>query len=189
MSKVKIGSWTRLNSKQVYDNPWLRVLHEEVINPAGNPGIYGRIEFKTVAVAIVPVDEDGNTYLVGQYRYALDAYSWELPMGGCPLGADRQHTPQLLLAAAQRELREETGFTADHWQQLMRLHTTNSVTDEEGFVFLAKGLHAGNSELEETEDISVKKLPFEQALQMVIDGEITDAISAAALLRVALLLR
>lgn len=185
MSK-KIGPWTRLATKQVYENPWIRVFHDDVTNPAGNPGIYGRIEFKSVAVGIVPLDAEGNTYLVGQYRYALDDYAWEIPMGGCPLREDRHYSSQQLLDTAQRELREETGLRAESWQQIMRLHTTNSVTDEEGFVFLAQGLCEGEDELEETEDITVKKLPLQEAVDMVMNGEITDAISAAALLRVAL---
>jgi 8-oxo-dGTP pyrophosphatase MutT (NUDIX family) len=124
------------------------------------------------------MDEDGNTWLVGQYRYALNEYSWEIPMGGSPNEQD-------VLLGAQRELKEETGYTAKKWTQIMRIHTSNSVTDEEGFVFLAQELTPGDTEFEETEKITVLKLPLIDAIQKVMDGEITDGISIAGLLKVA----
>lgn len=118
------GPWLRLSAEQVYDNPWISLSHETVITPGGTEGIYGNVHFKNRALAIVPVDEQGNTWLVGQHRYTLDAFSWEVPMGGGPLNEEP-------LQAAQRELKEETGYSAANWQQLMKLHTSNSVTDEE----------------------------------------------------------
>ena len=176
----QIGPWTCLDSTSVYDNKWLNVRHENVITPGGTTGIYGVIHFKSRAIAILPIDEHNHTWLVKQFRYTLNEYSWELPMGGAPLDEDP-------LLGAQRELQEETGLTAAHWQCLMKLHTSNSVTDEEGYVFVARELSAGDQALEPSEDIELMRLPLDEAVQMVIDGEITDAISVAALLRMAVL--
>jgi 8-oxo-dGTP pyrophosphatase MutT (NUDIX family) len=175
---VKRGPWTCLDSKSVYDNKWLNIHHENVITPAGTEGIYGVVHFKNRAIAIVPLDDENHTWLVKQFRYTLNEYSWEVPMGGAPLDEDP-------LSGAQRELKEETGLSAASWQQLMKLHTSNSVTDEEAFVFLARNLTQGEQELEPTEDIELMRLPLEQALAMINRGEITDALSVAALLYIA----
>ncbi len=169
-------SWKKLSSQTMYDNPWMTVYEDEVINPGGGRNDYGWVHFKNRAIAIVPIDDDSNTWLVGQQRFTLDAYSWELPMGGGPL----DESP---LAAAQRELKEETGLTAERWTELMFLHTSNSITDEEGYVFLAEGLTQGETDFEETEDLAVRKLPLAEAVELVNSGEITDAITIAALLR------
>lgn len=155
----------------------MQVLEDHVINPGGGENRYGHVHFKNRAVAIVALDDDDNTWLVGQDRYTLGEYSWELPMGGAPLA-------EAPLAAAQRELREETGLVADDWTGLMRLHPSNSITDEIGFVYIAKQLTEGEPDFEETEDLEIRKLPFDAALSMALDGQITDAISVAALLRV-----
>jgi len=173
-------SWKTLSSRIVFDNPWMEVREDHVINPGGGENQYGYVHFKNLAIAILPIDDDGNTWLVGQQRYTLGEYSWELPMGGAPLG-------EVPLEAAKRELREETGLSAARWSELMRLHTSNSITDEVGIVFIAEGLTQGQTEFEETEDLEVRKLPFAAALQLVNDGEITDAISICAILRVAAL--
>jgi 8-oxo-dGDP phosphatase len=170
--------WKFLSRRPIYENPWLRLDEDEVINPGGGKNLYGAIRFKTQAIGIIPIDEAGNTWLVGQYRYVPDEYSWEIPMGGSPRDEE-------ILQTAQRELKEETGLTAKKWTRLMRLHTSNSVTDEEGFVFVAQELTEGETEFEETEDITLKKLPLTAAVQMVMNGAITDAISVAGLLRVA----
>lgn len=156
----------------------MRVLEDDVINPGGGRNLYGHVQFKNIAVAIVPLDEAGNTWLVGQQRYTLDAWSWELPMGGAPPG-------EAPLAAARRELKEETGLSAAKWTEMMRLHTSNSITDELGIVYLAQDLSEGATQFEETEDLQIRKLPLADAVQMVKAGDITDAISVAALLRVA----
>ena len=171
--------WKQLSTRTVWENDWMAVREDEVINPGGGRNLYGNIHFKNRAVAIVPLDDDGNTWLVGQQRYTLGEWSWELPMGGAPLGEEP-------LAAAMRELREETGLSAADWQELMRLHTSNSITDEVGIVFVARQLTAGEPEFEETEDLEIRKLPLADAVAMARRGEITDAISVAALLRVAL---
>ena len=171
-------SWKKISTRTVWENDWMRVLEDEVINPGGGRNLYGHVHFKNLAVAIVPLDEYDNVWLVGQQRYTLGAWSWEVPMGGAPMG-------EAPLEAAQRELREETGLRATTWNEIMRLHTSNSITDELGIVYLAKDLSEGEAAFEETEDLQIRKLPLGDAVQMVKDGEITDAISVAALLRVA----
>jgi len=167
--------WETLDITQVYDNPWIQVNHHNVINPSGTKGIYGVVSFKNQAIGIVPVDENMNTYLVGQYRYTLNQYSWEIPEGGGPFGEEP-------LATAKRELLEETGLTAANWSLLTPIHTSNSVTDEAGYVFLATGLIQGESDPEETEDLRVWKLPLLEAVSMVENGQITDSLSIAGLL-------
>lgn len=175
---VTIGPWQRKSRAQVYENPWINLTHEEVITPAGSEGIYGKVHFKNRAIGIIPLDENHNTVLVGQYRYALDEYSWEIPMGGGPLHEDP-------LQCAQRELKEETGLYGGDWQQLFKLHTSNSVTDEEGYVFLARDLMQGEQALEDTEtDLILKHLPFSEAINLLEQGGITDVISIAGLLAV-----
>lgn len=168
--------WERLSRKSVFENDWMRVLEDDVINPGGGRNAYGHVHFKNQAVAIIALDDEDHVWLVGQERYTLGEYSWELPMGGAPLEEDP-------LEAARRELREETGLTAAHWSELMKLHTSNSITDEAGYVFIATDLTEGTPEFEETEDLAIRRMPLHQAIRMVIDGEITDAISVAALLR------
>lgn len=169
------NKWQLKSSKEVYDNAWIRVEHDEVITPTGTDGVYGRIHFKNKAIAIIPIDNELNTWIVGQYRYTLKEYSWELPMGGGPVGED-------ILASAQRELQEETGITADQWTQILRLHTSNCVCDEEAFVYVAESLSFGETSFDETEDLAIKKLPFSELLQMCMDGQITDAITVAGVL-------
>ncbi len=174
--KTYPNSWQLQSSKKIYDNPWLRLDEDEVINPGGGISHYGKIHFKNIAIGIIPLDENYNTWLVGQYRYVPDCYSWEIPMGGGPLNIDP-------LTSAKRELKEETGLTATHWEELMHLHTSNSVTDERGIIYVAKDLTEGDTEFEETEDLKIIKLPLEEAVQRVMDGEITDAVSVAGLLK------
>ena len=169
--------WKKLESRTVYDNPWITVMEDSVINPGGGRNEYGHVHFKNRAVAIVPVDEAGNTWLVGQQRYTLGEYSWELPMGGAPVDEDP-------LDAAKRELKEETGLSAGQWHTLMRMHTSNSITDEVALVYIARQLTEGETRFEETEDLSIRKLPLAEAVEMARDGRITDAVCVAALLRV-----
>lgn len=174
--KTKVGGWVQLSSECVYENPWISVHHQTVKTPSGADGIYGVVHFKGRAVGIVPIDEEGNTWLVRQSRYALNEFTWEIPEGGAALG-------ESTLACAKRELEEEVGLRANHWEEIMQLHLSNSVTDEKAVVYVARDLWAGIQALEDTEDIEVKKLPLEEAIEMVLRGEITDAISVAALLR------
>lgn len=178
----KQNPWQTHSRRIVYDNPWIKVSHSEVTNPSGNPGIYGVVHFKNLAIGILPVDKNGDTWLVGQYRYTLGRYSWEIPEGGCPLG-------EAPLAAAQRELREETGLTARHWRRLLDVDLSNSVSDETGMLFLATGLAQGEAQPEDTEKLKVRKLPLREAIDMVLLGEITDSLSVIGLLHADHLLR
>lgn len=172
------GGWKAVAARTVYDNAWISVQHNDVITPGGSPGIYGVVKFKNKAIGIVPIDNEGFVYLVGQYRYPLGEYSWEIPEGGGPFGEDP-------LAAAKRELREETGLVAERWQCIGHIHTSNSVTDEEGFIYLAQGLNQQEWEPEETEVLRLKRIPLTQAVDMVLRSEITDSISMCGILMVA----
>jgi 8-oxo-dGTP pyrophosphatase MutT (NUDIX family) len=170
--------WTTLTTRVVYDNPWIRVEEHEVINPSGGRNRYGKVCFKNLAVGIIALDARDHIYLVGQHRYTLDEYTWELPMGGAPQGEAPRD-------AAERELREETGLTARRWRELMKVHTSNSITDEVGLVYVAEDLSEGEQDLEETEQLAVKRLPFEEAYRWAVEGRITDAISLAGIFRLA----
>ena len=172
--------WKTLNVRDIYDNPWISVAEHQVTNPSGKPGIYGKVSFKKLACGIIPLDDDGNTWIVGQYRYTLDQYSWEIPMGGVALGID-------LLTGAKRELKEETGLAASRWEQILKVHISNSITDEVGVVYLAEGLEHGKTAFDETEKIEIRQLPFADLLQMTLKGEITDVLSVAGILKLAAL--
>lgn len=173
--------WTILGEKPIYDNPWINITEYDVINPSGGKGIYGKVHFKNHAIGIIPLDDELNTYLVGQYRFALNQYSWEIPEGGGPLHTD-------ILESAKRELKEETGLVAEEWTKLMDFHLSNSVCDEHGGIFMARNLKQEEAMPEDTEDLIVKKLPFEEAYQMVENGIITDSLAVAAILKVKILL-
>ncbi|RYG17975.1 MAG: NUDIX hydrolase [Chitinophagaceae bacterium] len=177
----EINPWETLQSEVKYDNNWIRLTEHQVINPSGGKGIYGEVHFKNLAIGILPLDEDYNTWLVGQYRYPLKAYSWEIPEGGGPLGDNS-------LDSAKRELLEETGMSAENWTEIQRMHLSNSVSDELSIIYLATGLTQGIAMPEETEQLIVKKIPFEDAYQMVVRGEITDSMSVAAILKVKIML-
>ncbi len=170
--------WQTLSGKLIYDNPWIQVNEYDVINPKGGKGIYGKVSFKGLAIGIIPIDNEGNTWLVGQYRYTLNEYSWEIPMGGVPFDENVEE-------GALRELREETGLIAKRLEYLSKIHTSNSVTDEVGHVYVARELTEGATEFDETEDLEVRKLPFREALDMVLDNKITDSLSVAGILRYA----
>lgn len=176
---VPVGPWRRLSRRSAYANAWIEVFHDEVIRPDGSPGIYGLVHLRNVAVGVVPMDDAGRVLLVGQYRYTLDEYSWEIPEGGVD-------PEEGLLEGAQRELREETGYEAAHWRSLFRFSMSNSVTDETGVIYLATGLTAGESSPEGSEDITVRWAPLDEAIAMIDRGEITDVMSVSGLLRVAL---
>ncbi|HEX9524389.1 MAG TPA: NUDIX hydrolase [Reyranella sp.] len=176
----KRGPWGIVSGHEEYDNRWIRVTHHEVITPSGAAGIYGIVHFKNRALGIVPVDADEHTFLVGQYRFALDAYSWEIPEGGGALDGD-------FLESAKRELREETGLRAARWQKLLECDLSNSVSDERAIAFLAWQLEQGPSAPEPTEELVVRRLPLVEAFRMVSSGEIRDAISVMALQAVELL--
>ncbi len=169
--------WITVASTEVYDNDWITVCHNDVVRPDGESGIYGMVHFKNRAVAVVPLDRHDQTWLVGQYRYTTQSYSWEVPEGGVPDGEN-------LIAGALRELREETGLVANTLVALGSFFLSNSVTDEIGHVFVATDLIEGDAEPEGTEQLQVKKVSLAKALSMVDDGTIEDAFSVSALLKV-----
>ena len=173
--------WTILSARPVYDNPWIGLTEYDVLNPAGGKGIYGKVHFKNLAIGILPLDEEGYTWLVGQYRFPLDQYSWEIPEGG----GDPTLPP---VESARRELLEETGLVASEWTHLMDMHLSNSVSDEKAILFLAKGLEQREPMPEETEQLIIKRVPFEEAYQMVENGIITDSMAVAAIQKVKLML-
>ncbi|KQN38129.1 DNA mismatch repair protein MutT [Pedobacter sp. Leaf41] len=173
--------WKTLESNLKYDNNWISVTEHQVINPSGGKGIYGEVHFKNLAIGILPLDEDYNTWLVGQYRFPLKAYSWEIPEGGGPLGEDP-------LESARRELLEETGMSASNWKEIQRMHLSNSVSDELSIIYVATGLIQGIAMPEETEELVVKKVPFDEAFEMVMKNEITDSMSVAAILKAKLMI-
>lgn len=175
--KSKEGNpWKTLSRKEIYQNPWIQVEEHQVITPSGTNGIYGQVHMKNLAIGIIPVDDQNHTWLVGQFRYTLNQYSWEIPMGGGPIGINP-------IESAQRELKEETGLSAQHWEELIRIHTSNSVTDELGIAYLATGLQQGKAEWDETEQLQIKRLPLSEVLQMILSGEITDSLTVAAILK------
>ena len=167
--------WRTSASRVVYDNPWIRLREDQVVRPDGAPGIYGVVHFKHIAVGVLPVEEE-HVYLVGQYRYPLGRYSWEIPEGGCPEGEDP-------LEAARRELEEETGLRAERWEKMGEAHLSNSVSDELAVWYLATGLSQGQHSPEGTEQLSVRRVPLREAWRMAQAGEITDAISLLALMQ------
>jgi 8-oxo-dGTP pyrophosphatase MutT (NUDIX family) len=170
--------WITHSTTHIFDNPWIEVTEHQVTNPGGGRSLYGKVHFKGYAIGILALDEQMNTWLVGQWRYPLNEYSWELPMGGGPLDEDR-------LISAKRELKEETGISATSWAEITKIHLSNSVSDEVGYGFLAKNLKFGETSFEETEELTIKKLPFEEAVKMCLNGEITDSLSVATILKYA----
>lgn len=175
-----MNPWTTKKVSTVYENPWIKVTHEDVLNPAGGEGIYGVVHYKNLAIAIIPLDEKDNTWIVGQFRYPLKTYSWEIPEGGGLLGTDP-------LESAKRELLEETGIRAKKWTKVADMALSNSVSDELGVTYVAQDLTFGQAEPEETEQLKVKKLPFEEVVNMVMRGEITDALSMVSIMKVKLM--
>lgn len=173
-----LSPWRRHSRRTAYENAWIQVHHDEVTRPDGQPGIYGVVHFRNRAVGIVAIDEADRVLLVGQYRYALDRYSWEIPEGGVPFEEDA-------LEGARRELREETGLDAATWRQIGTFDLSNSVTDEVGHLYLATELSAGQATPEGTEELELRWVPFADTLAMLDRGEIPDAMSQLALERVA----
>lgn len=167
--------WTVLSSQIVYNNPWIEVTEHQVLNAAGNPGIYGVVHFHNLAVGVVPYS-DGKIWMVGQYRFPLKAYSWEIPEGGGKMDVDP-------LESAKRELLEETGLTAEKYERLLEMDLSNSVSDERGIVYLATGLSQGVATPEEDEVLHLRQLSLEEAFGMADRGEIRDSLTVAALFR------
>lgn len=173
------GPWTRHARRTAYENAWITVWHDDVTRPDGAPGIYGVIHFANLAAGVLVIDDDDRVLLVGQHRYSLDAYSWEIPEGGVPDG-------ESAVDGARRELLEETGVEATGWRELARLHLSNSVSDELAVLFVATGLSHGDATPDGTEQLAIRWLPFAEVLAMTLDGRITDAITVVAVERFAL---
>jgi 8-oxo-dGTP pyrophosphatase MutT (NUDIX family) len=173
--------WKITSEELIYDNPWISLTEYQVINPAGNPGIYGKVHFKNLAIGVLPLDDEMNTWLIGQYRFALGQYSWELPEGGGPMDIHP-------LDSAKRELLEEAGLKARKWTELQRTYLSNSVTDELCIIYLAQELEQFEPEPEETEQLVIKKLPFEEVYRMVCCGEITDSVTVIAVMKLRLMI-
>lgn len=171
--------WTTLTTREVYSNKWIRVREDQVINPSGGRGIYGVVEYKNRAVGVVPVDDEGFTWLVGQYRYTHERYEWEIPEGGCPEGEE-------LLACAQRELLEETGLIAASYEMIAAdVQLSNSTTNEVAYLYVARGISFATASPEDTEKLEVKRVPLSEAIHMAMQGEIRDGMSVIALLKLA----
>lgn len=175
MNKAE-SPWKKLSTEVKYENPWLKVIEDKVINPAGNPGIYGVVHFKTHAVAVIPLDEENNTWIVGQYRYPLDSYEWEVIEGGCPEGT-------LPVETAHRELHEEAGLKAESMELILEMQLSNSTTDEVSYTYIARGLTYIGEEPEEDEQLAIRKLPFEEVYQMAMRGEIRDGLAVGSILK------
>jgi len=176
---IAVGPWRRRARRVAYENPWLTIWHDDVDRPDGNPGVYGVVHFASLAVGIVALDADDRVVLVGQHRYPLDVYSWEIPEGGVPAGENP-------LDGARRELHEETGVVAASWREIGRFHLSNSVTDEAGILYLATGLTHEPAAPEATEELAVRWVRFDEAVAMTLDGRITDAMAIMGIQRFAL---
>ncbi len=174
--KGKSNPWKIKSNKRAYETPWIAVNHLEVVNPAGKDAIYGTIHFKNIAVGILPLDKDYNTWIVGQYRLPIEQFSWEMPEGGGDLNVPP-------IDSAKRELLEETGIVAQKWTELLKIHTSNSVTDEWGMIYIAQDLSFHAPQPDEDEELEIKKLPFNDLFEMVMKGEITDSLTLAAVLK------
>ncbi|MGZ3862149.1 MAG: NUDIX domain-containing protein [Bacteroidia bacterium] len=168
--------WITKTTQDVYESAWIKVTKRDVLNPAGNPAIYSVVHFKNLAIGILPIDKDLNIWLVGQFRYPVNEYSWEIPEGGGNPDVDP-------VESARRELKEEVGIVAQKYTELMRMHLSNSATDELSITYLATGLSFEEAEPEESEVLQIKKLHLSEAFNWVMEGKITDAISVAAILK------
>lgn len=178
---IKRGPWTTLNEEVRYETPWIRVTHHDILDPSGRQGIYGTVHFKNIAIGVLPLDQDLNTWIVGQYRYPIQAYSWEIPEGG-----GRRDVPPI--DSARRELREETGIEAARWREILRMDLSNSASDEHAILYVAQDLTFHAPQPDHDEELALRKVPFDELYGMVLRGEVLDSLTVAAVLRVKLML-
>lgn len=177
----KFGPWTRRSVVERYDNAWIRVEHHDVLTPRGGEGVYGVVRFKNLAIGIIPLDEDGGTWIVGQYRYPHASYTWEIPEGGGRIGVDP-------IQSARRELAEEVGLSAERWDLILEMDLSNSVTDEQCLIYLARGLTPCSSHPDETEELAIRRIPFTELYRGVLAGEYRDSLTIAGVLKLGYLL-
>ena len=168
--------WTTLKSEKVYDSPWIGLTKHDVLNPNGNPGTYSVVHFKNLAIGILPLDKDYNTWIVGQYRYPINQYSWEIPEGG-----GKRDVPPI--ESAKRELLEETGITAGKWTKVQEMYLSNSASDEYCILYIAQDLTFGEAEPEDEEELVCKQIHFDELYRLVETGEITDSLTVAIVLK------
>jgi len=170
--------WKAGTERVAFENAWICVSDQEAIAPTGRPARYGLVRFKNLAVAVLPLHDDGSVTLVGQHRFPNADYSWELPEGGAPLEEDP-------LEGAKRELAEETGLAAAEWREVLRAQLSNSVTDERMIGYIATGLTEATEtpKADETEAITVVRAPFREALDAAMAGQMPDMLTVAMLLR------
>ncbi len=175
--EIQKGDWLELGKEVKYDNPWIKVTESKVLNPNGGEGIYGVVHFKNLAIGVIPIDEQGNTWIVGQHRFPFDGkFTWEIIEGGGPL----EEEP---LESAKRELLEEAGIKANSWQLIQEMELSNSATTEKAMIYVAKDLSFFDKQPDETEKLVIKKITFKQLYRMVLTGEIVDSLTVAGVLR------
>lgn len=175
------NNWKTIEKTEVYQTPWIKVSDHQIIDPGGNEGQYGVVTFQNIAIGVIPLDEDNNTWIVGQFRYPVNSYSWEIPEGGGKLDVPP-------LDSAKRELQEETGIIAKEWGLVLEMDLSNSASTERAFIYVARDLTFGKSQPDENEDLQVIKLPFEELYKRVMNGEIRDSLTVAGVMKVKLLL-
>ncbi|MCK6650020.1 MAG: NUDIX hydrolase [Bacteroidia bacterium] len=180
-NKEYTNPWTTLKSEKIYDSPWIGLTKHDILNPNGNPGTYSVVHFKNLAIGILPLDEEMNTWIVGQYRYPIDQYSWEIPEGG-----GKRDVPPL--DSAKRELLEETGITANKWTKIQEMYLSNSASDEFCILYVAQDLSFGEAQPEDDEQLEVRKIHFNELYRMVCDGEITDSLTVSIVLKAKLMM-
>jgi ADP-ribose pyrophosphatase len=174
--------WTLLEKKTVYESPWIRVDHHDVLNPAKNPGTYSVVHFKKLAIGVLPLDENYNTWIVGQYRYPLDTYTWEIPEGGGSRDVDPVET-------GKRELLEECGIMANKWTFIQHMQLSNSATDEVAYLYVAQDLSFTEAQPDDDEELKIRKIPFEELYEMVLNGEVVDSLTVTAVLKTKLMMK
>ena len=176
--------WRIKSVRTVYNSKWIAVREYQAVAPTGADAHYGLVHPHNLALGILPIDAAGNTILVGQERFPFGRYSWELPEGGGP-----ENLPPI--EGAQRELAEECGLAAANWLPLISdMHMSNSVTDERAYAFIAWDLTPDDRfPRDSSEELSVRRVPFAEAVKMAVSGEITDAFSLVMLLKADHLLR